>query len=75
MVHVCRYTDPNLVTDQYLPNSSFVGYLVDQYGEEATIQYVCSDEEYNAEWGKSYEDLAQDWNRYIEENYSQYSRK
>ncbi len=75
MVHVRGYTDPNLVTDNYLPNSSFVGYLVDQYGEEATIQYVCSDEEYNAEWGKSYEDLAQDWNRYIEENYSQYSRK
>ena len=51
-----------------------IGYLVDQYGEQAVIAYICSDNEYNAEWDKSYRDLVQDWRTYIQDNYSQYSR-
>lgn len=62
-------TDPNM---SYDAASSFVGYLVDQYGERAVIEYICSDGEYHAEWGKSYEELVQDWNEYINENYSWY---
>lgn len=69
-VHAYGLTDPN---SEYVTGSSFIGYLVDQYGEQAVIAYVCSDDEYNAEWGKSYEELVQDWNQYIEQNYSQYS--
>ncbi len=69
--HAVGITDPNV---SYLSGSSFIGYLVDQYGQQAVIDYVCSDNEYNAEWDKSYDELVQDWNRYIEKNYSQYSK-
>lgn len=64
-------TDPGM---SYDAAASFVGYLVGQYGERDVIEYICSDDEYNAEWNKSYEELVQDWNRYIEENYSWYER-
>ncbi len=70
LVHARGYKDPN---SSYGAGASFIGYLAEQYGEQAVIAYICSDSEYNAEWCKSYEELVQDWNRYIEENYSQYS--
>ncbi len=70
LVHGYGYTDPN---SSYESGASFIGYLVDQYGEQAVISYVCSDSEYNEEWEKTYDELVQDWNQYIEENYSQYS--
>lgn len=70
LVHGYGYTDPN---SGYESGASFIGYLVDQYGEQAVISYVCSDSEYNEEWEKTYDELVQDWNQYIEENYSQYS--
>lgn len=69
-VHALGYKKPN---STYLTGSCFIGYLVDQYGEQETINYVCSDNEYNEEWGKTYEELVQDWNQYIEDNYAQYS--
>ncbi len=69
-VHAIGIKSPDY---SYLAGSSFVGYLADQYGEKAVIAYICSDNTYSEEWGKSYEELVQDWNRYIEENYSQYS--
>ena len=69
-VYACGYKDPN---SSYGAGASFISYLIGQYGEQAVIAYLCDDNEYNAEWGKSYEKLVQDWNRYIEENYSQYS--
>ena len=56
----------------YDAGSSFVGYLVEQYGEQEAIAYIISDNEYNAEWDKSYDELVQDWNQYIEEKCSQY---
>lgn len=70
-VHACGQTDPNFT---YLSGSSFIGYLVDQYGEQAVIAYICSDDIYNAEWDKYYKELVQDWNDYIEANYAQYSK-
>lgn len=69
-VHASGLTNPN---STYTSGASFIGYLVGQYGEQAAIAYVCSDNEYNKEWGKSYYELVQDWNQYIEDNYSQYS--
>lgn len=69
-VRVYEWADPNLT---YASGASFVAYLVDNYGEQAVIQYIGTDIEYNAEWGKSYEELVQDWNDYINENYSWYS--
>ncbi len=68
-VYVYGYTDPNAT---YEAGASFIGYLVDQYGERAVIQYICSENGYSTEWGKSYEELVQDWNNYINENYSWY---
>ncbi len=68
-VYAYEYTDPDLT---YATGESFVGYLIDRYGEQAVIAYVCSADEYNEEWGKSYEELVQDWNNYINENYSWY---
>ncbi len=70
-VCACGYTDPN---SNYTTAESFIGYLIERYGEQATIAYVCSEDEYNAEWGKSYDELVQDWNEYIEEYYSWYDR-
>ena len=69
-VHAYGFMDPNY---SYASGSSFVGYLADQYGEQAVIDYVCSDNEYNAEWDKSYNELVQDWKMYIKDNYSQYN--
>ena len=54
----------------YYSGASFVGYLVEQYGEQEVIAYILSDNEYNAEWEKSYDKLVQDWNQYIEEKCS-----
>ncbi len=71
LVHAYGFTDPN---SAYEAGSSFISYLVDQYGQQAVIDYICSDNEYNEEWNKSYDELVQDWNRYIEKNYSQYSK-
>ena len=69
-VYVTGRTDPN---SSYVSGASFIGYLADQYGEQAVIAYVCSDNDYNAEWDKSYDELVQDWRKYINDNYSQYS--
>ena len=71
LTHAHGFTDPN---STYESGASFIGYLISQYGEQAVVAYVCSDDEYNAEWNKSYDELVQDWNQYIEENYSQYSK-
>ena len=71
MIHAYGQTDPD---DSYQSGSSFIGYLVDSYGEAAVIAYVCSDKEYNAEWDKSYDELVREWRRYIRDHYSQYSK-
>ena len=70
LAHLDNEPDPNT---SYQSGSSFIGYLIEQYGEQAVIAYVCSDDEYNAEWDKSYEELVRDWRNYIRKNYSQYS--
>lgn len=67
LVYIWEQTNP---VCSYEAAASFVGYLVDQYGEQAVIAYVRSNVEYNAKWGKSYDELVQDWNDYINENYS-----
>ncbi len=54
----------------YNAGASFMGYLVQQYGEQEAIAYVISDNGYNGDWDKSYDELVQDWNQYIEEKCS-----
>ena len=70
MIYAYEKIDPNA---SYQSGSSFIHYLVGQYGEQAVIAYVCSDNDYNADWDKSYYDLVQEWRKYIKDNYSQYS--
>lgn len=67
--YIWGHSDPNL---SYDAATSFIAYLADQYGERETVEYICSDDEYHTEWGKSYEELVQDWNAYIEEKYAWY---
>lgn len=62
------YTDPN---ESYVAGSSFVQYLVREYGETFVAQCIYGDE---SDFPKSYSELVNDWNRYIEENYSGFSR-
>ena len=71
-VYFSGETDPDT---SYESGASFIGYLADQYGEQAVIAYVCSDNEYNAEWNKSYDELVREWRKYIKDRYSQYSKK
>ncbi|MCM1537922.1 MAG: hypothetical protein NC254_05955 [bacterium] len=69
MTYACGWDDPNAT---YQSGASFVAYLADCYGEQAVIRYVGADKSYHAEWGKSYEELVQDWQDYICETYSWY---
>lgn len=70
LVRAYEWSDPNLT---YESGASFVAYLVECYGLEDVIQYIGSDIRFNAKWGKSYKELVQDWNDYIEQNYSWYA--
>ena len=64
-------SDPN---NDYDSGASFVAYLVDVYGKQEVFQYVLTGNSgYNAEWGKSYEELVQDWNAYLSQNYQWYN--
>ncbi len=62
------YTDPN---ESYAAGSSFVQYLVREYGETFVAQCIYGD---GSDFPKSYSELVDGWNRYIEENYSAFSR-
>ena len=60
-------TDPN---KSYLTGSSFVQYLVNQYGESAVIDYIYGSGE---PLPKTYSELVRDWIEYIENNYKDYT--
>ncbi len=61
-------TNPNA---NYVAGSSFVQYLVKQYGEEAVIHSIYGDEN---SLPKKFIELIRDWNQYIESEYAQYSK-
>lgn len=67
-VYSRSYADPNA---NYVAGSSFVQYLVKQYGEEAVINHIYGDGE---SLPKSYDELVDEWNAFIESNYSDYSK-
>ena len=67
-VYSRSYADPNA---NYLAGSSFVQYLVNQYGEDAVINNIYGN---GAPLPKSYDELIKDWNEFIERNYSSYSK-
>lgn len=67
-VYSRSYADPNV---SYVAGSSFVQYLVKQYGEEAVINHVYGN---GAPLSKTYTELVKEWNAFIESNYSAYSK-
>lgn len=60
--------DPNKT---YVSGSSFVGFLVEQLGEQETIDLIFSE---NGLKGASYSELVQDWSQYIKTKYINYSK-
>jgi len=67
-VYYFGFTDPN---DNYLTGSSFVQYLVKQYGEDAVINSIYGSGD---KLPKTYIELVKEWNEYIETNYQNYSK-
>ena len=67
-VHYFNFTNPNA---NYLAGSSFVQYLVKQYGEEAVIHSIYGNGD---PLPKTYAELVKEWNEFIEANYSNYSK-
>ena len=67
-VYYFGFTDPN---KNYLTGSSFVQYLVKQYGEEAVIHSIYGNGD---PLPKTYAELVKEWNEFIETNYSNYSK-
>ena len=68
VVHSRSFTDPN---KSYVTGSSFVQYLVKQYGEEAVISSIYGNGD---PLPKTYAELVKEWNEYIEVNYKDYSK-
>lgn len=66
-VYSRNYTDPNA---SYAAGSSFIQYLVGKYGESVVTQCIYGEDEFP----ETYNELVTGWNRYIEENYSAFSR-
>ena len=67
-VYYYGFTDPNA---NYLTGSSFVQYLVKQYGEEAVINSIYGN---GNPLPKTYAELVKEWNEYIAANYVNYSK-
>lgn len=67
-VYSRSYTNPN---SSYVAGSSFIQYLVNQYGEECVIQHIYGSVD---ALPKTYPELVQDWNTYIDETYQAYSK-
>ena len=67
-VHYFSFYDPN---KNYLAGSSFVQYLVKQYGEEAVINSIYGNGD---PLPKTYAELVKEWKEYIESEYIGYSK-
>lgn len=59
-------TNPN---KSYVAGSSFIQYLVNQYGEECVIQHIYGSGD---ALPKTYPELVRDWNTYIDETYQDF---
>ena len=67
-VYYFSFANPNA---NYVAGSSFVQYLVNQYGEEAVINSIYGNGD---SLPKTYAELVKEWNEYIETNYKNYSK-
>ena len=67
-VYSRSFTNPN---ESYVAGSSFVQYLVKQYGEEAVINSIYGN---GNSLPETYAELVKEWYEYIEGNYVNYSK-
>ena len=67
-IYFFEFTDPN---NNYGAGSSFVQYLVGQYGEEAVIHSIYGNKN---PLPKGYGELLNEWREFIQNNYDGYSR-
>ena len=67
-VYYFSFYDPN---ENYLAGSSFVQYLVKQYGEESVINSIYGSGD---ALPKTYAELVKEWKEYIESEYTGYSK-
>ena len=67
-VYSRSWKDPN---KNYITGSSFVQYLVKQYGEEAVINSIYGE---GTPLPKTYAESVKEWIEYIEREYSEYSK-
>ena len=67
-VYYFSFANPNA---NYVAGSSFVQYLVNQYGEEAVINSIYGNGD---SLPKTYAELVKEWNEYIESKYAGYSK-
>ena len=68
--YVNSYDDPN-DGGGYTAGSSFVAYLISRLGEEKVIEIICKTHDFGE---YSYDELVADWNAYIVEKYSSYTK-
>ena len=68
--YVYSYDDPN-DGDGYTAGASFVGYLISRLGEEKVIEIICKTHDFGE---YTYDQLVADWNTFIVENYSNYTK-
>ena len=67
-VYYFSFANPN---ENYLTGSSFVQYLVKQFGEEAVINSIYGNGD---SLPKTYAELVKEWKEYIESEYTRYSK-
>ena len=69
-VYAFQQDDPN-DGGGYAPGASFIGYLISRFGEEKVIDILLETHDFGE---FTYEELVTDWNTYINETYSEYTR-
>lgn len=73
--HVTTYAhsmdDPNDGSG-YVAGASFIGYLISRFGEEKVLEIICRTHDFGE---YTYEELVADWQVFIQENYSGYTKR
>ena len=67
-VYSRSWTNPN---QNYVTGSSFIQYLVKQYGDDAVINFIYGNGD---SLSKTYSELVKEWNVWIDTNYQNYSK-
>lgn len=68
--YACSFDDPN-DGNGYIAGASFIGYLITCYGEERVIEILFKTHDFGE---ASYEELVVDWQNFLEDNYTGYTK-